>query len=134
MVGPNRGQGPQRPIKGFRPGKEPPELRQRLAKNQFRDLSPTQQRLVELFAGRSPAESKALVRRWLLGLVAAGVILGVAALALSAWSLVAGIIVAILAAGALFLAWRLQLQREALGAMADAVGQRGPAKGKRTGG
>lgn len=116
-----RGRGPQRPVKGFRPGKEPPALRKQRAKNQFGDLSGTQERLVELFAERTPEQSRALIRRWTIGSLVVGLILALLAGVLTVWSPVAGIIVGALAGGVLFLWWRLRRQREAFESMADAV-------------
>lgn len=125
------GQGPQQPIRGFRPGKEPEKLRKQQAKQQFGELSPTQERLVELFAERTPEQARALVRRWALGLLITAIVLTVLAAALFLWSWVAGAIAGVLALVVFFLWWRLQRQREALGAMADAVSRR--AGGKRRG-
>ncbi len=115
------GQGPQRPIKGFRPGKEPPELRKRRAKQQFGDVNPAQERLIEAFAGRTPDEARTLIRRWQTGLLAAAVILAVAGLLLYGWSIVAGIIVHVLAGLILVIWFRVRRQRSDLEAMADAI-------------
>lgn len=123
-----RGQGQQRPIKGFRPGKEPPELRKRQARQQFGDMSAAQQRLVELLAERTPEEARALLRRQRIILLVGGIALSVLAVALSFWSIWAGVIAAILAAVLFFLWMRLHRQRESYEAMADAV------SGPRTGG
>jgi hypothetical protein len=125
----NRGRGPQRPVKGFRPGKEPPELRKRQAKQQFGDLSPTQERLVELFAERGPEASRGLLRRWELGFMAGAIVAAILAVVLlvvgATWSVITGVIVAIVAAVLVALWWRLRSQRGALEEMADAVGGRG---------
>ncbi len=66
-MGRRRGQGPQQQIKGFRPGKEPPGLRKAHAKKQFGDMNAAQERMVELFAERSPEESRKLISRWKTG-------------------------------------------------------------------
>lgn len=108
-------------VKGFRPGKEPPQLKKQRAKQQYGDVTGTQERLIELFAERTPAESKALIRRWLLGLLAAAVVLAVVAGVLAIWSMVAAIVVGVLALLMLFAWWRLYRQREAFEAMADTV-------------
>ena len=110
-------------VKGFRPGKEPPQLRKQQAKKQLGEVSASQERLLEVFAARTPAESRALMRRWRLGLFAAGAILVVVGALLYAWSVIAGAVVHVLAALALVIGWRLHSQREALGAMADLVGK-----------
>lgn len=125
----NRGQGPQRPIKGFRPGKEPPELRKRQARQQFGEMSAAQQRLVDLLAERTPEEARRLLRRQRIMLLAGGIALSVLAVALSFWSIWVAVIVAVLAAVVFFLWARLHRQRESYEAMADAVS--GPAGSKR---
>ena len=111
--------------KGFRPGKEPPQLRQRQAKQQLGDVSGAQERLLEVFATRTPAESRALLRRWTLGAFAVGALLVIAGGLLYMWAVLAGALVHLLAAAALVIGWRLHSQREALGAMADMVGAKG---------
>jgi len=117
----HRGQGPQQPVKGFRPGKEPPQLRKQRAKQQFGQVSATQERLIEMFAERTPAESRALIRSWTLGLLVGTLVLAVLGGVLYVWSLIAGVIVHVLAAVVLFFWWRLHRQREAFAAMADTV-------------
>lgn len=121
--------GPHQPIKGFRPGKEPPQLRKQRAKQQFGDLSPTQERLVEAFAERTPEEARGLIRRWKLGLLGAAVALAILAAVLFAWSAIAGAIVAVLAIVVFFLWWRVRRQSAELEAMADAI--TGRPKGRR---
>lgn len=116
-----RGRGPQRPVKGFRPGKEPPELRKRRAREQFGEVSATQEQLIELFAERSPEEARTLIRRWTIGLLAGAIGLALAAAALSLWSLVAAGIAGVLAVVLLGFWWRIRGQRADLEAMADAV-------------
>lgn len=116
-----RGSGPRRPVKGFRPGKEPPQLKKQRAKQQFGDVSAAQERLIELFAERSPEESRALMRRWRIALLAGAVVLAILGAVLYGWSVIAGVLIHILAAAALFLWWRLHRQRDDLEAMADAV-------------
>ena len=126
-----QGQGPQRPIKGFRPGKEPPQLRKRMARQQFGDLSPTQERLVDVFAERTPDEARGLIRRWKNVLLGVAIVLAALAAILSTWSLVAAIIAGILAIVAFFLWWRLRRQSAELAAMADAIsGRTGRRRGR----
>ncbi|MEX0891935.1 MAG: hypothetical protein WEB88_07155 [Gemmatimonadota bacterium] len=118
-------------MKGFRPGKEPPQLRKQRAKQQFGQVSATQERLIEMFAERTPAESRALIRTWTLGLLGAALVLVVLGAVLYVWSLVAGVIVHVLAAVALFFWWRLHRQREAFAAMADTVSGSGKGRSRR---
>ena len=122
-------------MRGFRPGKEPPHLRKQQAKQQFRDLSPTQEKLVEMFAERTPDEARAMVRRWTTTLAVLTLLVAAIAVALFFWSIVAGVIVALIAAVLLYFWLRLRAQREAFEAMADAIGGRaGPgAAGSRGG-
>lgn len=115
------GGGGRRPVRGFRPGKEPPRLRKQRAKEQFGELSGTQERLVELFAERTPEEARVLIGRWLLGLLAVAIGLAVVAGVLLLVSTVAAIVAGVLAVVFLVLWWRLRGQRGAFEAMADAV-------------
>lgn len=121
----------QRPIRGFRPGKEPPQLKKRRAREQFGEVGAAQERLIELFAERSPQESRALLRRWRIGLLAGALVLAVLAVVLYAWTVVATVVAGVLAVVVLFLWWRLHRQKEQFEAMADAVS--GGPGGKRRG-
>lgn len=114
-------QRPQRPIKGFRPGKEPPQLRKRRAKEQFGDVGPAQERLIEVFAERSPQEARTLLRRWTIGLLTGAIVSAALAVLLYAWSVIATVVAGTLSLGLLFLWWRLRRQRPDLEAMADAI-------------
>ena len=123
------GRPPQRPIKGFRPGKEPPQLRKQRARQQFGEMNAAQERLVDLFADRSPDQSRVLLRRWRIGLLIGAIVLAVLGAVLYAWSIVAGAVIHALAVAVLVLWWRLHRQRTALEAMADAVS--GERRGRR---
>jgi Flp pilus assembly protein TadB len=122
-MGRRRGQGPQQQIKGFRPGKEPPGLRKAHAKKQFGDLNRAQERMVELFAERSPEESRKLISRWTTGAFGAGVVLSVLTVLAWTWTWIAGAIVGVLAGLVFFLYFRLRAQRTQFEEMADAVAQ-----------
>lgn len=122
-MGRRRGQGPQQHMKGFRPGKEPPELRKAHAKRQFGDLNPAQERMVELFAERSPEESRRLISRWKTGSLLGGVVLSILAVLAWMWTWIAGGIVAVLAAVAFFLYFRVRAQTAQFEEMAEAVAQ-----------
>lgn len=124
-----RGQAPQRPVKGFRPGREPPQVRKQQAKRQFGKVDARQERLIEMFAERSPTESRQLMRRWRAGLLTGTILLGILGALLYNWSVVAGVASHIAAGVVLFFWWRLYRQRDALEAMADAVS--GPTRGRR---
>lgn len=117
-----KGRGPQRQVKGFRPGKEPPHLKRKMAKAQLgKDASWAQKQTVEAIAGRSPAEVRAMVRRWSLGLGAAGVVLIVLGFVLYGWSWPVGAVVQVVAVVALFLAFRVRKQGPGLEEMADSL-------------
>lgn len=117
--GPRRG---QRPVKGFRPGKEPAHLKKQRAKAQLpRDASWAQKQAVEAVAGRSPQEVEALVRKWTLGVLAAAVLLAVAGALLYAWSMVAGIVAHALALALFFLGFRLRKHGQGLVEMAKSL-------------
>jgi len=125
-----------RPVRGFRPGKEPPQIRKQQAKQEFGEVSASQERLIEMLAERSPEEARKLLRRWRIGLMAAGILLAIVGGLLFAWSLAAGIVVEVLALIALGLWWRMQAQREAFESMVKVVSGQGRGKSgkKRRGG
>lgn len=131
MARQRRRSGPQRPVPGFRPGKEPPQLRKRRAMEELGDVGWAQERLIAVFAERSPAEARTLIRRWTLGLLVGGIALAVFGAVLYGWSWVAGIVTHLVAVGLIGLSWRLHGQREGLEAIADAVGE--PGGGRRPG-
>jgi hypothetical protein len=89
-------------------------------------MNAAQERMVELFAERSPDESRELIARWKNGSLLVGVVLSVLAVALGLWSWIAGTVVAVLAAVAFFVYLRLRSQQAGLEAMADAVAARVP--------
>lgn len=117
-------------VKGFRPGKEPPQLRKRAAKQQLGDLNAAQERMVDLFSERTPEESRKMLAKWRTMSLAAGVALSVLTVVALMWTPIAGVIVGILATVAFFLHLRLRAQREALEAMADAVSKGGNKSGR----
>ncbi len=105
----------QRPMKGFRPGKEPAHLKKQMAKARLgSDASWLQKQTVEAVAGRSPQDVRTMVRKWRVGLVAGAVLLAVLGVFLYAWSLTAGVVVHVLSAGLLFLAYRLRKHGQGL--------------------
>lgn len=108
-------------VKGFRPGKEPPHLRKQAARQQFADLSPAQERMVELFSDRSPQESRAMLAQWRRLSLGAAIALLLLAIAAWWWTPIAGVVVGLAAVAAGFIHLRLRLQRAALESMADAV-------------
>jgi Flp pilus assembly protein TadB len=111
-------------VKGFRPGKEPPQIRKQMAMRQYGDVSATQERLIEMFSERSPEEAKRMMSRWRTGLLAGALALVLVGTALYWWTLVAGLIGHALAAVVFFLWWRLRSQQQTLDAMADTVAGR----------
>ncbi len=123
MAAKKRGRGPrggQRPVRGFRPGKEPAHLKKQRAQAQLgSEASWLQKQTVEAIAGRSPGEVRAMVRRWSLGLIAGAVLLALLGIFLFAWTLVAGLVVQVLSVVLLFLAYRLRKQGPGLVDMAE---------------
>lgn len=114
--------GGQPPVKGFRPGKEPPHLKKQRAKAQLgKDASWAQRQTVEAVAGRTPEEVRATVNRWTLGLTVGGVVLALAGFFLYGWAVWAGVVVHLLAAGLLFFAYRIRKQGPALVEMAGSL-------------
>lgn len=114
------GGGKPRPMKGFRPGKEPPELKKRRAKARLpADASWLQKQTVEAIAGRSPEEVGKLVRTWTVGLLVGAVLLGVLGIFLYSWSAVAGVAVHVLTVALLVLGYRLRKQGPGLVEMAE---------------
>ena len=114
--------GPQPHVPGFRPGKEPPRLRQQQMKQQFGNATPSQRRMLEVFSGRTPEQGRALIRRWLMGALVAAIVLGVLAGLLMTWSVWVGAIVLILAVALLWVWFRLRKQRAEFEQLADMVG------------
>lgn len=112
----------QRPVKGFRPGKEPAHLKKKRAKARLGpDASWAQKQTVEAVAGRSPEEVRRMVRRWSLGLVIGGLILVVLGAALYGWSVPAGVAVHVVSLALLLLGYRVRKQGAALVEMADSM-------------
>jgi Flp pilus assembly protein TadB len=109
-------------MKGFRRGKEPAHLKKQRAKAQLpRDATWAQKQAVEAVAGRTPQEVQAMLRRWTWGATAVAVLLVVAGAALYAWSVAAGVVVHVLAAGLLFLVLRMRKQAAGLVEMAKSL-------------
>jgi Flp pilus assembly protein TadB len=121
-----RGRGQQRPMKGFRPGKEPPQLRKQRAKEELGgDPNWAQERLIEALADRSPEEARKMMARWRTVLLAAAIVVAVLGALLYGWSIVAGVIVHVIAL-ALFLFWfQLRRKQKDFEAMAELVSGRG---------
>ena len=114
--------GGQRPVKGFRPGKEPPHLKKQRAKAQLGgDASWAQKQAVEAVAGRSPQEVEAMVRRWTTIVLVAALLLAAAGAFLYAWSTVAGVLVHVLALALFFLVYRIRKHGQGLVEMARSM-------------
>jgi Flp pilus assembly protein TadB len=119
-----RGKGGGRPpIKGFRPGKEPAHLRRRQAKAQLGpDANWAQKRMVDAIGDQSPRDVEKMLNRWVRILLAVAIALVALGAFLYTVSLVAGIVVHVLAALALFAAFRMRRQREQFVRMAESLG------------
>lgn len=122
MAGKKGRRGPQRAVKGFRPGKEPAHLKRQQAKAQLpKDATWAQKQTVEAIAGRSSDEVRRMVQRWSLGMGAAGVVLAVLGFFLYSWLWPVGAVVHVLALVLLFLAYRIRKQGPGLEEMADSL-------------
>ncbi len=66
-MGRRRGQTQAPGVKGFRPGKAPAAIRKKQAKAQMGDMNAAQERMVDLFADRTPEESRKLISKWVTG-------------------------------------------------------------------
>jgi len=62
-----------------------------------------------------------MVRKWSQGLIVGGVLLSLLGIALFAWSLVAGVVVQVIAIVVLFLAYRLRKQGQGMVDMAESL-------------
>lgn len=120
-MGRRRIQGQQRQIKGFRPGKAPPQLRKKAAKQQMGEMTKAQERMVDLFADRSPAESRKLISKWVTGTLIGGIVLAILSVLAWMWTWIAGIPVTIAAGAVFFSHIRLRAQRAQLEQMAEMV-------------
>jgi Flp pilus assembly protein TadB len=118
-----RGGGPQRPVRGFRPGKEPPQLRKQRARQQLpEDANWAQKRLVDVLSERTPQEARRMLRRWRMVMLTVTIVLLVLGSVVYTWSIAAGVVVHVLALAALFLWIRLLRQRKSFETMADQLG------------
>jgi Flp pilus assembly protein TadB len=120
-----RGRGQQQSIKGFRPGREPAQLRRQRAQAHLGpDANWAQKRLVDALADRSPEEARGMLRRWRLGLMAGVIVLAAAGTLLYRWSVVGGILVHVVAAGLLALWFQLRRKQSDFETLADLVSGR----------
>lgn len=114
--------GARRPVKGFRPGKEPLHLKKQRARARLGgDATWLQKQTLEAVAGRSRLEVERIVRRWSLGLLAGAVLLALLGVFLYTWALVAGVLVHVVAVALLVLAYRIRKQGPALVKMAESL-------------
>ncbi len=112
----------QRPhVKGFRPGKAPPKLKKKMMKQQLPEMTATQERMLDLFADRSPEQSKKLIGRWVFWTMLGGIALTVLSLLAWQWSWIAGVPLTLLAGFTFFSHIRLRAQRKDLEEMAEQV-------------
>jgi len=125
MAKKGKGGGPrggQPPIKGFRPGKAPAQLKKQVAKARLgSDATWVQKQTVEAIAGRSPQEVQRMVGKWSTGLLIGAVLLFIVGVLLYSWSVVAGVVVHVLVVVLLFLTYRIRKQSGALAEMAKTL-------------
>ena len=126
------GGGPQRPLRGFRPGREPAQLRKQRARQQLGgEANWAQKQLIDALSDRSPREARTMLQRWQRVLLVAAIVTAVAGALLYMWSVVAGILVHLLAIAAFLLWFQLRRNRANFEAMADLVGDRRGGRGER---
>jgi len=116
-----KGRPVQPQVKGFRPGKAPPQLKKKMAKQQMGEMTTAQERMVDLFADRTPAESRKLIGRWMLGTLVGGILLTVLSILAWQWSWIAGVPLTLAAGFTFFSHIRLRAQRAQLEEMAEQV-------------
>ena len=76
---------------------------------------------MEAVAGRSPAEVRAMVRKWSLGLTVGAVLLAVLGTVLLVWSVAAGVVVLVFFVVLAFLSYRVRKQGSGLVDMAESL-------------
>ena len=117
-----RSDGGRQQIKGFRPGKEPPQLKKKRARARLgSDASWAQKQMVEAMAGQSPEALQKSLRRWSMGLLIAAILLGIGGLFLYGWNLLAGVAAHLVGGGLIFLWFRLRRQERQLMELAQAL-------------
>lgn len=114
-------QGYQPPVKGFRAGKQPRSLSKKALKQQMPEMNAAQEKLVDLFADKTPEQSKKMIAGWHSTTLIVGAVLSVLAVLAWMWTWIAGTAVAVLAAVAFFVHFQVRSQRAQLEQMAEAV-------------
>jgi len=120
----------QEPVRGFRPGKEPAQLRKQRVKEQIGEGNWAQQKLIDTLADRTPQEARQMMGRWRTGALVAAVVLTALAVLLFLWSIFAGIAMALIATAAFVIWFRLRTQQASFEALADIVSRQGGKAGK----
>jgi len=115
------GRGRQQPTRGFRPGKEPAQVRKQRAREQLGEASSAQKKLIDAIADRTPEQARKMMGRWRAGALALTIVLAAVSALLFRWSLLAGGIVAVLAIAAFVIWFRLWRQRASFDALVDIV-------------
>ena len=88
-------------------------------KQQFGEMNAAQERMLDLFADRTPEQSKKLLGRWRLWSFVGGALLSLLSVFAWTWHWIAGAVVGLLAAAVFFVHLRMRSQRASLEAMAD---------------
>ena len=114
--------GGQLAAKGFRPGKEPVQLKKQRAKARLgSDASWLEKQTMEAVAGRSPGEVQAMVQKGSLWLSAIALAFAVAGGFLLTWNVWVGAVVLGVSVVLFFLAYRLRKQGSGLVNMAESL-------------
>jgi hypothetical protein len=112
----------QPPIKGFRPGKAPPQLKRQRAKALVGDdASWAQKQTIDAVAGRSTQEVRGMVRKWSLGLFGGAVVLAVLGVPLFRWAAWAGVVAYIVGVILVVFAYRIRKQGPGLVQIAESL-------------
>jgi hypothetical protein len=108
-------------VKGFRAGKQPKSLSKKALKRQMPEMNKAQEKLVDLFADRTPEQGRKLIAGWQRTTLVVGLLLSVLTVFAWMWSWIAGVGVGVLAAGAFFVHFQVRSQRSQLEQMAEQV-------------
>ena len=112
----------QPPIKGFRPGKAPPQLKKKRAKALVGDdASWAQKQTIDAIAGRSPQEVRGMVRKWSLGLFVGAALLAIVGVPLYRWAVWAGVVAYVVGVVLVVLAYRIRKQGPGMVQIAESL-------------
>jgi Flp pilus assembly protein TadB len=122
-MGRKGGGGRQQQVRGFRPGREPAQLRKRQAKARLGDdANWAQKKLVDALGDKSPAQVRTMMSRWTTVLLTIATLLAVGGAFLYRWSVIAGVAVHLLTLLVFFLWFQLRRKRAEFEKLAEMLG------------